>query len=921
MAESAFARAGWLVAAVVMAQQFSACSGIDAAVWNRPLDLGPAPEVIRLPSGLQLVIAHDTRQPVMAAALVVGAGAVQDPPGKAGLAHLVEHLTFEAKPDRLTTLRQQFEGLGGVENGQTGFDAASFYAFVPSAMWRESLALQVARLADPLAGIDEAVFQRELDVVRNELWQRSLTDGSGLGLGLLQQAIFAAEDPYSQPVGGTPESLANLTLADARAFANRYYRPANATLYVDGALPKDLASSLVSLLPRTMAQLPSGRSVAAGAQEPVRERPRHQEVLSYEARVGGAELWIGWALPSVFEPEGALVTMVAQLASVQLGSAWLHEEAPEIISAEVHLLKGVRGSLMVCHARLMDGVAPERPARVIADNVAKLWADQLPQNTSRRQRRNIMQAVALDTQESLLQRTATWSLFAHFTHQPQFFLSNIASTLRDFDAWDAGDFIREHFSAQRAHAVHVKPTSAAARALPKPSAVTDQTIATTRTALVPFPSSGQELASSMGAATANFEVRTLANGLTAIVARRAGDPAATVLLGFHGGTATAEPAGVVEIAAVSSLFAVTDNLCGSLDRCGVRGRPNLLRRDSTATAYRSDSALVPHTVEILAQTQEVDWVEWPRGERALRYRAFRKISDHLTDVVSQQTLDQKLYPSQRWAVTASLGDLEHISDRAVKAWSARHRDAANSVVLAVGDLNAPATLNKIEEEFSSWKPGAREEADVAPPLPTHARPFLSTVQWPGAAQAYVSLGCRMPPATVDTRAWQDLFAQVVGHALDRVLRRQMGITYGFTAQHEEHRGGASEVVAHAMVSAGALRELVKAIEQLIAGLGKGDWPTGDPTNPSLAGLDAERWEYVTRFALALGTSEGFARELFHEWNMGWPVDGGAAALASLVRLDPARMARFARTCHDSAAMVVAADPGSLRELLLSATPN
>jgi hypothetical protein len=58
----------------------------------------------------------------------------------------------------------------------------------------------------------------------------------------------------------------------------------------------------------------------------------------------------------------------------------------------------------------------------------------------------------------------------------------------------------------------------------------------------------------------------------------------------------------------------------------------------------------------------------------------------------------------------------------------------------------------------------------------------------------------------------------------------------------------------------------------------------------------------------MSSSHGVARELFHEWNMGWPIDGGARTLAGLTRVDQESLSRLARVCHDSAAFSIAGDP-------------
>jgi predicted Zn-dependent peptidase len=90
----------------------AACAAGIAGLDSRQLDFGPRLEVQRLRSGMQLVVGHDDRSPLVAVSLVVGAGAAHDPPGKAGLAHLVEHLSYEGRIASGLSIREQLRPLG-----------------------------------------------------------------------------------------------------------------------------------------------------------------------------------------------------------------------------------------------------------------------------------------------------------------------------------------------------------------------------------------------------------------------------------------------------------------------------------------------------------------------------------------------------------------------------------------------------------------------------------------------------------------------------------------------------------------------------------------------------------------------------------------------------------------------------------------
>jgi hypothetical protein len=77
--------------------------GTGAAVAGPPsgVKIGESKEklgTIELPSGVRIVIEEDASKPIVGFVAVINVGTADDPPGKEGLAHLVEHLTFARSP-------------------------------------------------------------------------------------------------------------------------------------------------------------------------------------------------------------------------------------------------------------------------------------------------------------------------------------------------------------------------------------------------------------------------------------------------------------------------------------------------------------------------------------------------------------------------------------------------------------------------------------------------------------------------------------------------------------------------------------------------------------------------------------------------------------------------------------------------------
>ena len=222
----------------------------------------------RLHSGMRVLVEEDRSSPVVGIVNVVGVGSTDDPPGKEGLAHLVEHLTFRAKPSPAANMWSLLAQAGGASvNASTDFDATVFHVQGPRDALADLLTLEGLRIVDPLANLDEATFAIEREVVRNELRQRGETNAIGAVFAAVQKATFPASHPYARPIIGTHESLSSITLEDARAFAREHYRPSNMTVVINGDV--DLAR-VEKLLGSTWS--PSLNAAPEGG--PVKIRPR-----------------------------------------------------------------------------------------------------------------------------------------------------------------------------------------------------------------------------------------------------------------------------------------------------------------------------------------------------------------------------------------------------------------------------------------------------------------------------------------------------------------------------------------------------------------------------------------------------------------------------------------------------------------------
>lgn len=190
------------------------------------------PAVFTLENGLTVVVVENHRAPIVNHMIWYKVGAADEPPGKGGLAHLLEHLMFKGTPK---IPDGQFSKIvaanGGSDNAMTSRDFTAYYQRVPARHLGLVMEMEADRMAN--LAIDEESFIHEREVVREERRQRIENEPAAMLSERLNLALWMNQ-PYARPIGGFDSEIAGLTVADALAFHKRWYAPNNAILFVAG---------------------------------------------------------------------------------------------------------------------------------------------------------------------------------------------------------------------------------------------------------------------------------------------------------------------------------------------------------------------------------------------------------------------------------------------------------------------------------------------------------------------------------------------------------------------------------------------------------------------------------------------------------------------------------------------------------------
>ncbi len=313
----------------------------------------------RLENGLKFIVLERHQAPVVSFLTYADVGGVDEPDGKTGVAHFLEHLAFKGttrigtedykaeKPllERLEQLDTQIqaakangkksevarleaefkqvesqaaklvkqnelgrivEQAGGVGlNATTSTEATRYFYSFPANKLELWMSLESERFLEPVIRRE---FYKEKDVILEE--RRMRVDNSPIGM-MLEKFIDAAYKvhPYRRPVIGYDQDIRNLTPEDVEKFFEGYYVPSNLAIAIVG----DVNPAQVKKLAETY----FGRYQAkAKATQKIPVEPQQKQTREVSLELPAQPLYLeGYHRPSVTHPDNAVYEIIGSLLS------------------------------------------------------------------------------------------------------------------------------------------------------------------------------------------------------------------------------------------------------------------------------------------------------------------------------------------------------------------------------------------------------------------------------------------------------------------------------------------------------------------------------------------------------------------------------------------------------------------------------
>jgi predicted Zn-dependent peptidase len=193
--------------------------------------------LITLPNGLRVVSVEMPHLHSAELALYLKVGGRNDPPGKGGLAHFLEHMLFRGTSDfpTSTDIETAFEDIGGSINASTDEECTCFFSRIHPAHIPKGVEILASMMLRPLLS--------DLEIEKRIIAEEALDDLSEKGEEInphnLASRLLWPGHQLGEPTIGTLESIASFTVDDLREHLSRYYLPGNAILVVAGRVNRE----------------------------------------------------------------------------------------------------------------------------------------------------------------------------------------------------------------------------------------------------------------------------------------------------------------------------------------------------------------------------------------------------------------------------------------------------------------------------------------------------------------------------------------------------------------------------------------------------------------------------------------------------------------------------------------------------------
>jgi zinc protease len=795
-------------------------------------------------NGLKIIILPDPSASLVEVDVRYEVGSVEDPIGKGGTAHMIEHMMFQQHPipDDPRPVFTLLQDMAIYFNAYTAWDATHYQNLVRPEQLADILALEAARMDLGCKTIPNEQFEREREVVRNERRQRYGTP-EGQAFFKILSSIYPPGHPYGRLGIGGDEELLTVTLPDVCKFMNDYYLPERATVIIAGKVDLDTAKKLV-------AQRFGGINVEIGADGKVvrdadgkakrlrkpasrREIPaialkRHR--IDYELDVEQPMVIVSWAMPPQYSKDGDAARVAASPLIGKVARLADQYEWADDVGAQA--FGGPRAPALSVIATLPDNGKVDTAIDTILDVASRSYQD-IDKGTNFDDFVAARRAGLVLNFEDLPARTNLFGDLAQFWPDGGYF-GGLLKHQGEISVSQVRSLARSMLDPSKAVVVVIKTKKGAENGMQLGKTTFNMQSNDTRdSGLVDGAEAAQKLEVPRRVGTdAPVERVTLGNGMQVIFQQTGEDlPIMTIGLRFRAGYALESPAnaGLADIACEMLRPPFADaGVGGEIADADVLGKVGAeshceVSADATTFVVRGvniyDEVLVKGLERWLkAGTYSQEGIEHVRKQLARRLKLpSEAASDHFDREFAKAEFGEgHPYASTGDPTVASLG---HFGRDAAMSFHDSHYTAKNAILVVSGNFDRAHVEKVIRENFGSWSGGSMDKPVPATPI-VHTGQIGLGVANP-QSQSILARISFPAPAGMDGQYGARLILNEMINLKMRDVREKLGASYGVGSRLAANVGPGSYEMGGEL-DAQRAGEALKAMQEGITSLQSGN---------------------------------------------------------------------------------------------------
>ncbi len=751
----------------------------------------------KLKNGIRLVVIPDKTTPLVQVDVRYEVGANEDPEGKAGLAHLVEHMMFQHRFGKegvpLDKRPPTFEILPQVAtffNAYTIWDKTHYFLQAPKEDMKTLLQLEALRLETGCKLIPEEQFEREREVVRNEIRQRMGTPDGQMIYETLR-AAYPEGHPYHEMVGGNDEQLTNITMADVCKFMSDYYVPSRATVIVTGNVNQEEVGKTVN---QFFGGIPAGNPAPRREVTPITIK-KHTVTKDFDLE--RTVVNVLWAMPPHYTAEHDNASFMQVALASQAGSLADQYEVCDL--AGVSELGGYLAPVMIVSFEVRKGKSVNECLKFVWKAAAQThryfetgnYAQQQMQRSLAKQR-FVEGLEPISARAEFAADAVQFDKRVSFTGEDNYFYKH----LDGIDKLDAGkfkSFVKKTLSRDKALVFIAKASESGnkgdKRANLKFSGKSHEKKAdpvidpATANQALPVPESDSVLVKA--------ERYQLGNGMKVVLLPYEGLPIVHANLLFNTGSVH-EPeskSGLSDMASRISLPGSAQAIRAAGVSVGGRGG-----MDHTTFSSRGINIYLNEVINGLERIIKVGRISQEGIEeyrKSFKDRFSRP--SYQRDHVYQLELESAIYGAKHPYVTkgsATPKTLGKIGQDSALAFGRKHYSAKNATLIIAGNFDPAKAKKIISGSFGGWS-GGHLDKPVPLDTPTRSGPeYIGVVGKEGVPQMQIRIAFPAPAGIDSQQAARMVLAQMMTLRMASV-RTELGSTYGIYAGRSTRVGPTS----------------------------------------------------------------------------------------------------------------------------------